>query len=127
MPEGYLIRSKQQPGFRRCNRYFPYEGITIPTNELDAETLKKLKAEPRLIIKHGEFEALAEQVEINNTTSDVMEDIIEVIGMLDANHNEDDWAKDGKPKVEAIEGLLDKDISAAQRNQAWAEYQQRVK
>ena len=27
--------------------------------------------------------------------------------------------------VEAIEGLLGKDVSAAQRNQAWAEYQQR--
>ncbi|WP_163833283.1 hypothetical protein [Spartinivicinus ruber] len=127
MPEGYLIRAKQKPGFRRCGRYFSAEGTVITKTELEPALFARLKAEPMLIIEQGDFTALAEKAEVENTSPDALEEMIEVIGMLDANRDEEDWSKDGKPKVEAIEGLLNQDISAAQRNEAWKIYQTRVK
>ena len=45
-----------------------------------------------------------------------MEDIIDVIHDLDPSQ---DYGKSGKPNVDALEILLDANISAAQRDDAW--------
>lgn len=126
MAEGYFIRAKCKPGFRRHGRYFPAEGIMLTKSALKDDELNRLKAEPMLIIEYGDYEALAEHAEVINTSEQAMEEIIEVIGMLEANHQDSDWTKDGEPKVEAIEALLDNSVTAAQRNEAWKIYQKRV-
>lgn len=126
MAEGYFIRAKCKPGFRRDGRYFPAEGIMLTKTVLTDDELSRLKAEPMLVIECGDYEALAEHAEVMNTSEQTMEEIIEVIGMLEANHQNSDWTKDGEPKVEAIEALIDSSVTAAQRNEAWKIYQRRV-
>lgn len=41
------------------------------------------------------------------------------IGILEFNRVETQWTKSGKPRVDAIEGVLKADISAADRDAAW--------
>ena len=56
---------------------------------------------------------------VKKTESDVsVEEIIEAIGLLEAD-NADNWTADNKPQVKALEGLLGKDITAEQRDEAF--------
>ena len=48
--------------------------------------------------------------------------IVSAIAVLGFNHAPEDWTKSGKPKVAAIERVLDADISAADRDGAWDAY-----
>lgn len=50
-----------------------------------------------------------------------IEDIIEVIGMLSPDK---DFTKSGVPKVEAIEAILEQNISSEDRDRAWDIYRQ---
>ena len=52
-----------------------------------------------------------------------LDDIIEAIDQLNP---ETDFAKSGKPKVEAIEAVLDQNINADTRDKAWELYQKEV-
>lgn len=52
-----------------------------------------------------------------NKPAPTIEDIVEAIAALDPTK---DYGKNGKPNVEAIEAVLGADITAAQRDQAWA-------
>jgi hypothetical protein len=56
------------------------------------------------------------QTKAENTPS--LEDIIEVIEMLDPAK---DYGKSGKPNVDAIETMLETNISADLRDQAWTQ------
>jgi hypothetical protein len=53
----------------------------------------------------------------NNPT---LEDIVDAISALDPAK---DFGKNGKPNVDALEDLLDANITAAQRDEAWEIYQ----
>lgn len=57
--------------------------------------------------------------------SDVMreDDLIEAIVDAIADLPVDAFGKDGKPNVKAIESVLGQNISAADRDKAWASYQ----
>ncbi|MBU2713730.1 hypothetical protein [Zooshikella harenae] len=126
MAEGYFIRAKCKPGFRRDGRYFPAEGIMLAKTALSDDAFNRLKTEPMLIIEYGDYEALVEHAEVINTSEQAMEEMIEVIGMLEANRQDSDWTKDSEPKVESIKALLNRSVTAAQRNEAWKIYQRRV-
>ncbi len=52
-----------------------------------------------------------------------LDDIIEAIDQLNP---ETDFAKNGKPKVEAIEAVLGQNIDAEARDKAWELYQKEV-
>ena len=52
-----------------------------------------------------------------------LDDIIEAIEILNP---ETDFAKNGKPKVEAIEAVLGQNISAETRDKAWEIYQKEL-
>lgn len=52
-----------------------------------------------------------------------LDDIIEAIDQLNP---ETDFAKNGKPKVEAIEAVLGENIDAEARNKAWEFYQKEL-
>lgn len=56
----------------------------------------------------------------NSKPAPTIEDIVEAIAGLDPAK---DYGKNGKPNVDAIQALLDADITAAQRDQAWEIYQ----
>jgi hypothetical protein len=49
-----------------------------------------------------------------------LEDIVDAIAALDPAK---DFGKNGKPNVEALEDLLDANITAAQRDEAWDVFQ----
>jgi hypothetical protein len=49
-----------------------------------------------------------------------IEDIVDAISALDPAK---DFGKNGKPNVDALEDLLDANITAAQRDEAWEIYQ----
>jgi hypothetical protein len=49
-----------------------------------------------------------------------IEDIVDAIAALDPAK---DFGKNGKPNVDALEDLLDANITAAQRDEAWEIYQ----
>ncbi|HGP6087893.1 TPA: hypothetical protein ACLNTW_003669, partial [Vibrio cholerae O1] len=49
-----------------------------------------------------------------------LEDIVDAISALDPAK---DFGKNGKPNVEALEDLLDANITAAQRDEAWEIFQ----
>lgn len=46
-------------------------------------------------------------------------DIVEAIGKLDRGEGSEDFTRDGKPVVAAIEKRLDYDITADERDHAW--------
>ncbi len=50
-----------------------------------------------------------------------IEDIVDAIAALDPAK---DFGKNGKPNVDAIEDLLDANITAAQRDEAWERFRQ---
>lgn len=52
----------------------------------------------------------------------LLEAIVAAIGQLDPS-NTKHWTGAGLPRVELLETILGYDISAAERNEAWAEYQ----
>lgn len=53
-----------------------------------------------------------------------VEQIVEAIGKLD-KENKDHWMKSGAPQVKALEAVLDNlTVSAADRDAAWANYQE---
>ncbi|USH01071.1 hypothetical protein K6Q96_08965 [Grimontia kaedaensis] len=111
MPITWFVRAKQPPGFRRAGHYFPYEGKTLTLSELTDAEREAIAHEPRLVVGEPLPETPA-------TPDPLIDDIVEVIGMLDDSK---------KPSVKAIEAVLEKDISAAQRDTAWRRYQDRLK
>jgi len=60
---------------------------------------------------------VAKYVDVRDDT-DHFESIVDAIGDLD----EGDFGKDGKPSVRAIEDILDRNVSAADRDAAWIEF-----
>lgn len=53
------------------------------------------------------------------------EQIIEAIGKLDPD-NKEHWTNSGAPQVVTLEGILGKQISAAERDVAWAKAQEKA-
>lgn len=50
-----------------------------------------------------------------------IDEIVEAIKLLDPDKDED-YTGSGKPQVDALEALLEKDVSAAQRDEAFAKF-----
>ena len=86
-------------------------GQTVSLDKKEAESLIE-----RNFVSYIDGGSKDEPSEPENQPS--LEDIIEVIEMLDP---ETDYGKSGKPNVEAIETLLEANISADMRDQAWEE------
>jgi hypothetical protein len=57
-----------------------------------------------------------------NNEPDIVQEIVEAIGLLDPE-NPDHYTKGKKPEVAALEEILGKDITAAQRDKAFEIYQ----
>ncbi|WP_434361053.1 hypothetical protein NF212_21865 [Parasalinivibrio latis] len=112
MAQTWFVRAKHPPGFRRAGHFFPYEGITLDMSTLSEADRQAIAAEPRLVVGESGPAAPAP------ADDPVLDDIVEVMGMLEG---------DKKPPVRAIEDVLGRDISAAQRDQAWVRFQSNLK
>lgn len=102
------------------------DGDTIMPGEI--VSLDKKEAERLIARGFAVTDRLSEEVNsesdattvVDTNTGPSLEDIIEAIEMLDP---ETDFTKDGSPKVDVIESLLEEDISADIRDKAWEQLQ----
>jgi uncharacterized protein YifE (UPF0438 family) len=83
---------------------------------LPGEPVEVPEDEARRLIDRG-FARPGEAVAID--TAELIDAIVDAIADLDS----ESFGKDGKPNVKAIEAVLGRDITAADRDQAWATYQ----
>ena len=86
----------------------PNKTVTLDKKEADSLIARGFAATGGL---SGE-----KKTETKSENAPSLDDIIEVIEMLDP---EKDYGKSGKPNVDAIETMLEANISAALRDQAW--------
>lgn len=68
----------------------------------------------------GDGEAAEPVKSVQEQEREFLDLIKTAIGELDPD-NDDHWTTDEKPQVVAVEAVMDGNISAAQRDQAWAE------
>ena len=102
-----------RPGFWRCGVQHPAGPALHLPGKFTREEVGRLMAEPALIV--DVLDAAPEE-------TDRATRILSTIGALD-KANPDHWTKDGKPQVEALEAASGiKDITAAERDAAWADF-----
>lgn len=70
----------------------------------------------------GLKQVIAEMSEDNKPDEGTHLSLIEAIGQLNVDV-EDHWTKTGKPEIGMLEALTGRNVSAAERDQAWQEYQ----
>lgn len=109
----FIISANSKEGFWRCGRHFTNAGIPVSKSDFTDEEWERLEGEKMLRIRSATKEDLGALTDRTTT-------IKEAIKGLTA----DDFQKDGKPKVDALNTLLagepDK-ISADERNAVWDE------
>jgi hypothetical protein len=91
---------------------------TLDVSEKDAEHLKKAGAakykNPRDEKASADSAGEAEQQ---------LDDVVEAIGQLDPN-NEDHWTQANLPEVGALKEILGRNVTGAERDAAWEQYQE---
>ena len=109
--------------------------IAVITLQVDGKTILPGKSvdisdeEAKSLIERGfaksaDASAVIEQKPAQNQQPEpAIDDVIEAIEILNP---ETDFAKNGEPKVEAIEAVLGQNISAETRDQAWELYQKEL-
>lgn len=108
------VRAIDAPGFYRCGRFFPVDGIVLDKAELEDVQWKTLQAEPRLRLEPVADE---EASTIAETEGETMAAITAALVKLEPG----DYGNDGKPKIDALRALLPNlKITAPLRDVAWA-------
>ena len=108
-----LLAATTATGFWRCGKFFPKEGIVVDIAEFTEEQWERLKAEGMLKISKA-TKAVKENLEERAGR------IAEAIQSLTA----EDFQRDGKPRLEALNDLLADDlgkIMGAERDLVWDE------
>ena len=101
------------------------DGKTIlPGKSVDISDEEAKSLIERGFAKSADASAVKEQNPVQPQQSEpAIDDVIEAIEILNP---ETDFAKNGKPKVEAIEAVLGQNISADSRDKAWELYQKEL-
>ncbi len=143
----YLIRATAE-GFRRAGRAWPVAGERVRRTDFTDEQWAALEAEPRILIQHAPHDP-AQGAETTRegadptassrvadgdpaprrgrdpeagpepAAGDPQDDIAAAVGRVDPT-DRSLWTRDGKPRVDAVEALLGRDITTAERDAAWA-------
>lgn len=100
-----LITSKRH-NFRRCGAAHPKDPVEYPGDRFTANELEILKAEPMLKV---------EIIPVSSAGSGQAEILEAAKKVIEAG----DVTNSGKPKVEAIEAILGRNISAADRDEVF--------
>lgn len=116
-------------GFRRTDRAWSKEAITVKLSELSEEEIKAIKEEPMLIVTEVEVEVEVE-VEAEEGTGgaktapvDDAERLAAIVSAI-ASLNKDDkslWKNDGAPNTTAITAITGWSVSALERDAAWSQ------
>lgn len=112
----FLIAATVAAGFWRCGRHFTESGIVVDAAEFTEEQWQRIEDEPMLRVKPAKAEDTA-----------ALEERAEQISDAIATLSEDDFQRDGKPKVDAINALVADDlgskVTAAERDVVWSTMQ----
>ena len=117
-----VLADKRIQRFRRCGINFKAQEPTIlSAPPLSPEQIQRLKDEPML--KVTDLAAGDASEPSNQSANDPGLSLLEAIDQL----NLDDkslWLKSsGAPSTEALEAIVGHPVSAAERDQAWSDYQ----
>ena len=108
-----MIRiTAKRHGFRRCGIAHPGQPTDYADERFSAEELARLEAEPMLLVEH-----------LPGSSDDApREELVAAIEQLPS----DGWTGGGKPKTEDLARAAGVDgVSAAERDAAFAAYQER--
>ncbi len=108
MSELLFIRANNKLGFRRAGEFFSSQGKTIDPADFTNSQLQQFKAEPMLLV--------TAKAAAGDPPDGIIEGIVAAMGVIDPNK---------KPNVKDLVKVIGKDITATQRDTAWAVYQQR--
>lgn len=100
-PPGSLLDLADDEAARLVSRGFAEGGETEPAADTPAPATQRGQSPSR-------------------KPAPTLEDIVDAIAALDPAK---DFGKNGKPNVEALEDLLDANVTASQRDEAWERYQ----
>ena len=107
-----IISARAENGFWRCGKQFTKAGVIAQVKDFTDKQWQRLTGERMLIIKPASD---ADAAELQGRATQISEAIQTL--------NPEDFQKDGKPRVDALNALLSDDlgkISAAERDAVWA-------
>lgn len=114
IPKGpVIIAARAETGFWRCGKQFTKTGVITQPDDFTEKQWQRLTDEVMLIIKPA---SAAETEKLNERFARIA-DAIQTL-------TPEDFQKDGKPRVDALNALLADEvgkISAADRDAVWAE------
>mgnify|MGYP006303624231 CR=1 FL=1 len=106
------ITSKRN-GFRRCGVAHPATPTDYTDDRFTPKELERLRAEPMLVVEELDGDP-AGGGQVGG-----IDDLVAAIDQLP----EDGWTGDHKPKADALGEVVGRQVTAAERDQAWAAYQ----
>ena len=129
---GHNIRALAERGFWRLGTHFSREPQFFEAGFWTDDQLAVLRAEPQLTVDSvltGDIvpdyvtdREIAEEVWKVRDQAAAAGDLGAAIALLDPE-TPDHWQRDGKPKVKALEVVLNRPVTAAERDDAWAKFQ----
>lgn len=115
MAQKTKIAARKDTGFWRCGTHFPKAGKIVAQDDFTEDQWIILKNEPMLHVAPAGKEDIA----MDEARAEAIAEIINSLG-------EDDFQRDGQPKVAAINTLMDEDapkVTPQERAEVWAAIQ----
>lgn len=133
--QALVIKSLAHDGYRRAGMAFKPGENTVPAGSVTAAQLAMLEADPRLAVL-GEPGEVAQTSAADGTSGSVVQghlpdglkklskdySLASAIARLDPE-NPDHFTSSNKPQVDALTQLLGWPVTAAERDEAWAQFQ----
>ena len=114
----HLIRAINDGGFRRGGRAWSTTPTEVVREDFDARQWAEIEAEPELTVQR--IDAPSDSPAPAAPGGADIADIVAAINRLDPV-DKSAWTAGGKPQVAALEKIIGRDISAADRDTAWAQ------
>lgn len=114
------IRAKRKSGFRRAGLFHPAEPVDYPDDRFSEAELAALQAEPMLRVEVLDEESVSGEPEPGDDEKELSLLLAAEQAIADGN-----ITADGKPTVDAMTERLGHAVSAADRDRAYAAWQQK--
>ncbi len=116
-----LVQCLAHSGYRRAGLVFDQGKNELSADKVTSAQLAQINADARLsIIEDSPVTDSASSGTVEGGDNSLS--LIDAIKQLDPD-NTDHFTSGGKPQVDALEKLMGKSVSAAERDAAWAELQ----
>lgn len=116
-----LVKCLAHTGYRRAGLVFTKGNNEVALDKVTPAQLAQVKADARLLIIESEA-APSGDTSGPVAGGDNVLSLVEAIKQLDPE-NSDHFTSGGKPQVDALSKLVGAPVSAASRDEAWAEVQ----